>query len=441
MGDVHLTGTVSSQQAKAFFKPWMAYLDKKKDAPDEQAQPILKNFANMMYRGETLDQAFNTHLLKIFKRERSAGKGFWDAIVEPMALIISSPNFIYVRANPDLSNKQFANRISLLLWGSSADDKLYHQSQILRDSKDAMAGELERLLESDKADKFIHDFHYQWLELERYSQIAVSNKLHPTFNEDLRRELMKENFHFIKELVSSNEPIKKLIDADFIMANAIVAEHYGLKGIQTNEFQKVMLPEGSPFGGVLTSAAVMTLTTTGIRTSPVERGAFILRKFLDDPPLPAPANVPQLESSSAQGMTAKQVLAGHVSTAQCAACHRKMDNLGFALENFDTIGLPRDLEKRLNDKGEIQDIKIDNSGQFRGQTLNGVRDLKRYLTQNQDKLARTYIKALLSYSLGRELGFSDRAEIDALVKENAKNGYKMKNIILSLLNSKAFRKK
>ncbi|MCM8533361.1 MAG: DUF1588 domain-containing protein [Lentisphaeraceae bacterium] len=426
--NVEIHGVVSSQQSKKFFAGWDVYL--KGETPSEsQVAELLNKFSLLMCRDKKLDSSFLNYLVNLYKSELVEKKSFKSAIIEPMALILSSPEFLYFSPSEKLSATDLRSRLALLLWSSSAD----------KVSAENVKDLAEIMLADSRSDRFLRTFHDQWFEISKLDEIAVNNTLYPEFNSSLKLAFKEQSYSLFKTLVLNNEPISNLIDADFIMANSVIAGFYGLRGEYTNSFKRYKTD--SAYGGLLNSPVVMTITSTGVRTSPVERGAYILRKFLDDPPLPAPANVPELAAIQTDGLTSKQILSNHTRTPQCAACHRKMDGLGFAMEGFDAIGKIRKVEKRLVENGKVTQIKLDSRGTFAGKELNGYSSLKSFLLQNKDKLARSYIKALLSYSIGRRVGFADKEDIEALVELSAKSDYRMKDMILNVINSKTFRRR
>ncbi|MEM7012569.1 MAG: DUF1588 domain-containing protein, partial [Verrucomicrobiota bacterium] len=213
-------------------------------------------------------------------------------------------------------------------------------------------------------------------------------------------------------------------------------------------FQRVSLPDDSPRGGLLGTGAVLTMTGTGERTSPVERGVFVYHRMLGKDISPPPPNVPQLVVEDGTELTVRQLLEAHTSQAQCASCHRRMDPLGFGLEQFDAIGRWREGERALTERGRPKRgnnslIKIDTTGVMpdRQRTFDGSEELKSYLMEDQDEMVRGFLKSILTYALGRRVGFSDGEFVEQMQADWKAKDYAMRELIHAVVQSEEFQSK
>ena len=287
------------------------------------------------------------------------------------------------------------------------------------------------MLDDERSRGFVDAFTRQWLELDRLDMIAVS-KDYRDFSESLRVSFKRETIETMRELIPRNIRADRLIDSDFVVVDAQLADFYGLSRGTGPDFNVVKLPIDSPRGGLLGQAAILTMNGTGDRTSPVERGVYVLRKLLGAPPPPPPPNVPQLEFEATASVRERTAL--HTEKAQCASCHRRIDPIGFGLENFDTIGSWRDRDGRqpIDARGVMPD------GQ---RTFDGPKELKARLLEDVDAMAGTLLKSMMTYAIGRRIGFEDQGTVDSLRAEWKEQDYGMRSLIHVVVQSDAFRLK
>ena len=201
-----------------------------------------------------------------------------------------------------------------------------------------LAQQTARLLDDPRASEFVHGFVFQWLGMDRLDFFEVNRPKFPRFDDSTRLAAKNEVYETFAFMLQQNAPLSDLLKADYVVINHLLGDFYGIPGVQGDGYQKVSLPLDSPRGGLLGMAAINLMGGNGDRTSPVERGAWVLRKLLNDPPPPAPANVPQITRLAGKVLTTRERLFGHQEDAQCASCHRKIDPIGFGLENFDAVG-------------------------------------------------------------------------------------------------------
>lgn len=251
----------------------------------------------------------------------------------------------------------------------------------------------------------------------------------------MRREVYETFAHLLR----SNGCLTQLLKSDEIHINGLLATYYGIEGISGDAFQKVKLPKDSPRGGLLGMAAILAMGSNGERTSPVERGAWVLRKLLHNPPPPAPPNVPQLDRLEGKPISPRERLLAHQEEPQCLQCHRKIDPTGFGLENFNAAGKWREFD---HDPKTKKDWPIDPAGQFHnGLTFQSYFDLRDQIAAKSEDFARGFTEALIEYALGRPYGFTDTPLSDDIVQKAKAKGFVIREVIISLVTSQGFHMK
>ena len=328
---------VFNPQPYDFFRPFLA---EKKELPDATARAILRRFVELINRGQPVDDQLIENLYGVFLQGREQGTPFWEAIAEPMAVAMCSLQFLFHFEDREgdvdsVSGIELANRLSYYLWRSAPDSRLLARGRTGKLLEAAVFNrEIERMMNDERFERFLDDFTRQWLELDRQDMIAVDVRLYPEFNERWKYSIKGETIAFVSQLVRGNLPLRNLIDSDFMTLNGVMATHYGIPGVSGDEFRVVARrPKDTQRGGILTQAGILMQTSTGERTSIVERGVFIAEKILKDEPPPPPANVAALDSGNADTleMTAAEMMRHHRSTPQCASCHNTIDPLGTGL--------------------------------------------------------------------------------------------------------------
>ncbi len=424
-------------------------------APKESdlIRQTLLTFIEMACRGRKPDNHLIENLVQYYAERRAEGMNGAAASAETLAIVLASPSFVYQvetklpnQAQPTLiSDLELANRLSYTLWASPPDQALLRFAAQGELSKPAvLENTVEQMLNDPKANSFINAFTRQWLNLDHLDMVVVNRKKYPQYNENISNAFKEETLSFIAQLMRDNLSVLNIIDSDFVMVNDFLAPYYGLQG-DGHEFKKIKLPENSIRGGLLGQGAILTMTSTGERTSPVERGAFVLRKLLGTEPPPPPPNVPQFDVEPNQSV--REILAQHAQSAQCASCHQRFDPFGLALEHFDAIGLWRDYEdpnaaKAAKRKNAPPQPTIDVSGKLsNGDTFVGHDGLKKYLMSQKERVARGVMKSMLTYCLGRPVSFSDEALIDDLMNTWKKKNYGMRSLMHIIVSSNSFRSK
>ncbi|MGC6456819.1 MAG: DUF1592 domain-containing protein [Akkermansiaceae bacterium] len=416
--------------------------------PDEssRARKILKQFALKAFRGVEAEEAFIDRLVGIFETRRATGEAFDTAIRLPLSIVLAAPGFLYLNEPNDaddrreLTERELAVRLSYFLWSAPPDQELLDLASRQELSKpEVLRQQVNRLIADSRSDEFVSGFLHQWLDMERLDFFQFDTNLHREFDESTRSAARQEVYQSFAHLLRDSESGKlgKLLKSDYVFINGLLATYYGIDGVTGNHFRKIVLPAGSPRGGLLGMAAIHAMGSDGIESSPVERGAWVLRHILNDPPPPAPPNVPQLSRLADKPLTARQKLAAHMEEAQCASCHRKIDPIGFGLENFDAAGKWRLVEG----KGR-REHKIDPSGAFhKGPAFADYFELRDIIAGRESDFARGFTEHLIGYGLGRSFGFTDEDLANEITKAASTKGNSVGEFIHALVQSEQFQRK
>lgn len=435
---------------------------------DENARELIERFAFEAFRRKTPKQEYVNRLLALFQSNRRSGQSFEEAISEVLGVVLASPQFLFIqeessRANnggpshkiegknsqqPDataraaskkqLSDREMAIRLSYFLWSGPPDAALYRCAKdgTLTQPK-VLHSQVERMLNDSRAGSFVEGFASQWADLERFDAITVDEQANFRFNKGVRHSAKREVLEFFRTLLVENMPAANLISSDFVVINGLLGEHYGIAGVKSDQFQKVTLPTGSPRGGLLGQTAILTLGSNGERSSPVIRGAWVMEKLLHDKPAPPPPNVPELGAATNKPATNRQMVELHQRQAVCGSCHKKMDVIGFGLENFDTTGRWRETE-RVGRKA----VPIQPGGTLpSGAEFKDINGLKAVLLKEKSRLAEALVESLLAYALGRTIEFSDADDVDRLLETLKAEDYPVRSMIHEIVASRLFRKK
>lgn len=416
---------------------------------EQDIRGVLERFATRAFRGRTPEPAYLDRLVGIFQQHRTAGKSFREAVTEPLAIVLSSPHFLYLSEPLDdqerrgLDGLELATRLSYFLWSGPPDDALLEAAKAGDLQRpEGRTAQVDRMLADPRSQRFVEAFTHQWLGLERLDFFQFNDKLYPRYDLATKALSRQEIFETIGLLIRESLSLKNLLASDFVVINGALASYYGIEGVHGDEFRMVKLPAGSPRGGLLGMAAVYAMGSNGEHTSPVERGAWVLRKLLHDAPPPAPPNVPQLTRLDGELLTTRERLRLHQEEPQCASCHRRIDPIGFGLENFDAVGIWRTTDSYEKQGVGKKEWEIDPAGAFHnGPAFKDFFELRGIIAAEHEAFATGFTEALLEYALGRPCGFSDDALVEAIVKRAAAKDYSVRAFIDAVVQSKAFRTK
>ncbi len=423
-----------------------------KASAEEDIRGVLERFATRAFRGRPPEAAYLDKLVALFRAHREAGKPFRQAVREPLAVVLSSPHFLYLvepttapqdTARRKLDGLELAARLAAFLWSGPPDDALLEAGRAGGlDTPEGRAAQVDRLLADPRSRRFVEAFTYQWLGLDRLEFFQFNDKLYPAYDLATKALSKQEVFETVAHLIRENMSLRKLLDDDTVVVNAALAQYYGLDGVVGDDFRPVKLPQGSPRGGLLGMAAVMAMGSNGEHSSPVERGAWVLRKLLHDPPPPAPPNVPQLTRLEGKLLTTQERLRAHQEEPQCASCHRRIDPIGFGLENFDAVGRWRTEDSYTKAGVGTKTWQIEPAGTLHGgPSFADYFELKAIIARQDEAFATGFTEALLEYALGRPVGFTDDTLVRAIVARAADKDLSVREFIHAVAQSRAFRTK
>ncbi len=423
----------------------------------DDARAIFTEFAQHAFRDVLPEAEFIDQLVAIYETRLQAGDSFDEAIRAPLSVILATPGFLYLyepgdeSARRQLDARELAVRLSYFLWSCPPDAELLElaaknklqQPEVLRQ-------QVDRLIADPRSDEFVAGFVHQWLDMERLDFFQFDIKLHRDFDEGTRAACRQEVYESVAYLLrgSTQGRLGKLLKSDYVFVNGLLATYYDMEGVTGDEFRKIELPADSPRGGLLGMAAIHAMGSDGVVSSPVERGAWVLRHLLNDPPPPAPPNVPQISRLEGQILTTRQRLLAHQEEAQCASCHRKIDPIGFGLENFNAAG-----KWRIEDSYQARDQSgrgigkpkiwaIDASGALHnGPQFADYYQLRDLIVDREEDFARGFTEHLIEYALGRPFGFTDDELANGVVHSAKSKEFAISEFIHALVQSNAFKTK
>ncbi len=440
---VHVAAPVYDQwppesHRRIFFESELAH-----DEP-AYASEILSKFMTRAWR-RPLAQEELERKVELFTAMRPQCDSFEEAVVEVLATVLYSPNFLYVAnddvadgapeaANrPRLAAHALASRLALLLWCSLPDEELLGlaASERLVDPQ-VLATQVERMLADPRSQRFSKHFVHQWLNMSLLEYLNIEQHV-SNFDPLLKEAMQQEPVELFGEMLRQNASVVDFIHSDYTLVNERLAKHYGLQGVTGNHFQRVGLDGSLRRGGLLTQAGLLAMNSDWPDSHPLKRAIWLLESLLNDPPPPPPPAVPQIDLADPEiaKMTLKERIEDHRNHAACMSCHAKIDPWGIAFENYDALGLWRN---------EIQGKPIDAASElFNHQTLDGIDGLKRFLLEHrQDQFVRAMVHKLATYSLGRPITFADRADIDAITADVRQQGDGLQTIIQTIVKSDLF---
>jgi len=413
------------------------------DTPKDQrieAEKILNLFMSRAYRRRATQGELN-RLMKLYDQSREEGQGFEVSLRFTFQAILVSPYFLYKVEAPtapgktrDLNDFEIATSLSYFLWSSMPDNELFRlaaRNQL--SDPDEYRRQIARMLKDPKANALVENFVEQWLQLGHLDHFKPDPDLFPGVNTKMQQDMAMETKLLFADLIKRNASILDALDSDSSFINQRLAEHYGIPGIRGENFRKVSMAK---YGrrGLMTQASVLTLTSNPTRTSPVKRGKWILENLLGEEPPPPDPSAMQLEDQAELQGTLRQRMEQHRADPACAVCHKVMDQLGFALENYDAVGKWRDTDETSS---------IDASGELPDGTLfKGAIELQETVkTKMKDKFVRCMTEKMLIYALGRGLEYFDDCSVDKIIEETGPEGYRFSDLVIAIATSDPFVKR
>jgi len=409
------------------------------------AKQILSALARAAYRRPVTANDLEG-LLSFYQSARNQAD-FDAGIRTAIQAIIANPEFVFrferdpanvvSGKNYRISDLELAARLSFFLWSGPPDEQLIalaSQSK-LRDPV-VLEKQVRRMLADPRSNALSSTFASQWLHLQNLKIVNPDLFLFPDFDKGLANSMLQETELLFDSIMREDRNVVDLLTADYTFVDERLAKHYGIPNVLGSRFRRVPLTDPNRFG-ILGHGSILTLTSTAIRTSPVQRGKYVMEVLLGTPPPPPPKDVPALPENAesrtghvAKPLSVRERMEQHRANATCAGCHKLMDPIGFALENFDAVGV-----WRTNDSG----FRIDSSGQmFDGAKLNGPASLREALVNRSDAYISTFTENLLAYGLGRVLEYTDMPVVRGIAREAARNNNRFSSFVLGIVKSTPF---
>jgi hypothetical protein len=413
------------------------------------ARDVIERLATRAFRGEPPKPEYIDRLVKLFESRMNAGDSFEDALERSLSVVLASPPFLYLaepgevgRPRP-LSGVELATRLSYFLWSGPPDEELLGYGARGELAKpDVLAAQVDRLIASDRFDAFLAGFLHQWLDMERLDFFEFDAEKHRDFDDSMKMAARWEVYETFAHVLRTGGSLRQLLSSDEVVVNGLLAKYYGLEGVSGDEFRTVSLPAGSPRGGLLGMAAMHAMGSDGTASHPIHRGVWVAKHLLNDPPPPAPPNVPQLSRLEGQLLTTRERFVAHQEEPQCASCHRRFDPIGFGLENFDAAGLWRTTDAYEKKGVGKKEWEIDPAGKLHGgPTFKDYFELREIVAERVDAFARSLTEALVEYGLGRPCGYADEELVATILSQAKAKDWQLREFIQALVASQEFQSK
>ncbi len=419
-------------------------------AQKDEKSALKKNLAPFLrraFRREISNYELDRHL-ELTLQALESGETFETSLSMGFQAALISPHFLFRLEESDrevpegkseivsVEPYDLASRLSYFLWSSMPDKELLDlaKSGKLLEEK-ILRKQVQRMLADRRSSSFVQQFAGQWLQMRNLEVVSPDPEMFPDFNDQLKGAMEQETLRYFEAILRENRSILDLLSSNFTYLNERLAQHYGIEGVEGENFRKVDLTGQARGGGILTQASVLTITSNPRRTSPVKRGKWILEQVLGTPPPPPPPNVEELseEPEAILSGSLRERMEKHREDPTCASCHQEMDTIGFAFENYDPVGKWRDFD------GEFL---IDPSGTMPdGKNFDGAETLKKLLLSRREQFSRNFSEQLLTYALGRGLEYYDKCAIDRLIEVLNTEDHKIGSLIEAVVLSDPFRLK
>lgn len=395
-------------------------------------QDVVVRFATRAFRRDVTKEEVAAYLA-FLDRQRDGRASWHEATIRAFAAMMSSVDFLYIREKQgELDAYELASRLSYFFWSTMPDDELFRLagSGKLNDPI-VLREQVSRMLSDPRSEQFSTSFAEQWLALDKLGTMPPDAKgeLRAYYRDRLETAMLGETHRFFRHVLQENRTVRDFIDSDYSFVNKSLADLYGVPfdGDGKDEFVHVRFPRGAKRGGLLGHGSILTLSANGVETSPIERGVWVLSDLLGTPPPPPPKAVPALTPDLNGAVTVREMLEKHRNDPACMECHRRMDPLGFALEAYDPIGRFRTKYSKKQ--------SVSTHGNYLGKDFDDVTELKKILASDIRPFTRNLIIRITEYAKGRKLVVADYATVQTLVDEAAENGFKFKDIIMSIASS------
>jgi mono/diheme cytochrome c family protein len=408
---------------------------------DGCAKQILSTLMRRAYRRPIVEADLKAPMA--LYREGRLEADFDAGIGRALSAVLVSPEFLFrVELDPDrlaqgaayrISDLELASRLSFFLWSSLPDEELLDAAiRGTLSRPEELERQARRMLADPRSYNLASNFAGQWLGLRSLESFDPNVRLYPDFDDNLRQAFRQETELFVDSILREDRRVGDLIKADYTFLNERLAKHYGIRNVYGGRFRRVTLAPGSERGGLLRHGSILAVTSYATRTSPVLRGVWVLDNIFGAPPPPPPPNVPALEDASVSAsLPMRQRLGAHRANPTCASCHRTIDPVGFALENFDAVGRWRDHD---GDSGPV-----DVSGALPGaDAFHGVAGLEEGLLRRPELFAGRLTEKLLTFALGRGVEYYDAPAVRKILRDAEPGGYRYSAILLGIVKSVPF---
>jgi len=415
--------------------------DVPKKPTEEDLRRCLTRFASFAWRSPADPQRLARYHQLATDRFEQTGD-FWLSARLGMRALLASPGFLYLVEPGETDNTtrlndyELATRLSYFLWSSMPDDELFALAKRgTLSTPDVLARQVDRMLRDSKAVAFSDNFTGQWLGLRRLGEMPPDPEMYKSYYADnLEAAMREETLRLFNHLLTHNESVLRFVDANYTFLNPALARHYGIAGVNAEGFQRVALQSEDRRGGLLGHGSILTLTSNGVETQPVVRGIWVLENLLGTPPSPPPPDVQPVEPDTRGVTTIRELMAKHRTIETCNECHRKIDPIGLAMENFDHLGRFRTRYGKnspIDPAGEMPD----------GSKFDGLAGIRSYLLARPEQFTKCLTEKLMIYALGRRLAFTDRDDIDGVVAQSVASGYGFRDLVKFVVASQAFQSK
>ena len=403
------------------------------------ARAILVSVARRAFRGPVSD-ADMTRLLGFYEKERASGADFDAGIEAALTFMLVHPRFLFrVEHDPDkaapgsiyrINDLELASRLSFFIWSSIPDDELLTAATSGRlQNPVVLEQQVRRMLKDERARALGSNFAGQWLYLRNLRSLQPDADVFPDFDHNLRDALQRETEMLFESVVLEDKSVTTMLNADYTFVNERLARHYGIPNVYGTQFRRVVVTNEAR-KGLLGHGSILALTSQNNRTSPALRGKYVLTNILGTPPPAAPANVPPLDENPGKARSMRDRMEEHRRSPACAGCHKLMDPIGLALENFDGIG-----RWRSSDNGAI----IDPASQLAdGTPVEGPAALRQAILRHPDMFARNMTEMLLTYALGHGIEYYDMPYVRQVLKDAERSGYRFSSLVLGIVKSAPF---
>lgn len=395
---------------------------------DAYAADLIVSFTERAFRRPVKDNE-RSRLLKVWRESWDSSHQFRASIRDVLQVVLTSPQFLFLleeSSSPDaegLNDHELASRLSYIFWNAPPDERLARLAATgeLRKHWDE---EFERLVNDERADRFVQQFASEWFALDRFDVVSTDGDRFPKLTRDTKAQLRREPAEYLRHLIRQNLPVRYLVSSDFIVANDVVAQYYGVASECGLDFQPIVVSDAR-LGGIITQASVLAGLSNGREPNPIKRGAWLARRMVAEPPDDPPPNVPKLPENDGSSLTLRQKLEQHRNQEGCAKCHSGIDPWGLPFEEYDASG-----------RFQERPAESVTSTLPDGTNVSGVKELKRYLAEDRlEQVAFSFLKHFVVYVNGRPLSYSDHYRLKTMCSNLRGSNYALRDLMKAALKS------